>query len=188
MRFRFIAISVALVGAASATQLIGTTHVVEASAQPQSAPGVTAPGPEAHPLRPASRPSTLNPDPLHTTGMLIEVSIATQRFTAWNDGRIFMTGLVSTGKSGYDTPTGRYHVIFKSRNAWSAKWGVVMPWALNIHGNYFIHQLTHYPNSSALIGASQLGTRASHGCVRVGVPNAELLYRWARVGTPVWIH
>ena len=120
--------------------------------------------------------------------MLIEVSIAKQRLTAWKDGVVFMSTPISTGMPGYDTPPGRFHVIFKDPNAWSAKWGVVMPWALNIHGNYFIHQLTHYPNSSELIGASQLGTRASHGCVRVGVPNAELLYGWAHVGTPVWIH
>jgi len=191
MRFRVISLLLALVAAAAgATQLLGTTHVAEAIAEPQSSPLAVAPGPEVRPPKPATQPtsSKLNPDPLNPTGMLIEVSITKQRFTAWNNGRIFMTGLVSTGKAGYDTPVGHYHVIFKSRNAWSAKWGVVMPWALNIHGNYFIHQLTHYPNSSELIGASQLGTRASHGCVRVGVPNAELLYRWAHVGTPVWIH
>jgi len=63
-----------------------------------------------------------------------------------------------------------------------------MPWALNIHGNYFIHQVTHYPGSTVNIGESRLGTRASHGCVRVGTGVAERLYRWARVGTPVWIH
>lgn len=189
MRFRLISISVALIaGAACATQFIGTTPVVEALAQPQVSRAVAAPGPEAKPSHPAPQATKPNPDPLNPTGMLIEVSIQKQRFTAWSDGRVFMTGLVSTGKAGYETPTGHFHVIFKSRNAWSAKWGVVMPWALNIHGNYFIHQLTHYPNSTDLIGASQLGTPASHGCVRVGVPNAELLYRWARVGTPVWIH
>lgn len=191
MRFRIVAILMALVaGVACATQLIGSTPVVEAIAQPQSAPAVAPPGSEVRPSKPSSKPSTLrlNPDQLNPTGMLIEVSIAKQRFTAWNNGRVFMTGLVSTGMPGYDTPTGHFHVIFKMENAWSAKWGVVMPWALNIHGNYFIHQLTHYPNSTVNIGASKLGTAASHGCVRVGIPNAELLYHWAHVGTPVWIH
>lgn len=132
--------------------------------------------------------SRQNPDPQNLSGMLIEVSIAKQRLTAWKDGVVFMSTPISTGMRGYETPPGRFHVIFKDPNAWSAKWGVVMPWALNIHGNYFLHQVTHYPGSTVNIGESSLGHPASHGCVRVGVGAAEKLYRWARVGTPVWIH
>lgn len=137
---------------------------------------------------PAITVAKATPKPKPATGKLIEVSIAKQRFTAWQNGRVVMTGLVSTGMPGYDTPPGHFQVVFKSTMVWSEKWGVWMPWALNIHGNYFIHQLTHYPNSTVNIGASKLGTPASHGCVRVGIPNAEMLYRWADVGTPVWIH
>ncbi|MGZ4205153.1 MAG: L,D-transpeptidase [Actinomycetota bacterium] len=133
-----------------------------------------------------SRQATVNAP--SARGKLIEVSIAKQRFYAWQNGRVVMSGPVSTGMSGYDTPTGHFRVIFKSPEWWSAQWGVWMPWALNFHGDYFIHQLTHYPNSTMNIGASKLGTRASHGCVRVGLPAAELLYRWSTVGTPVWVH
>lgn len=129
-----------------------------------------------------------NPDPRNLSGMLIEVSIAKQRLIAWKDGVVVMSTPISTGMPGYDTPPGHFHVIFKMENAWSAKWGVVMPWALNIHGNYFLHQVTHYPGSTANIGESTLGHPASHGCVRVGVGAAERLYHWALVGTPVWIH
>ena len=129
-----------------------------------------------------------NPASKSVSGMLIEVSIATQRLTAWQDGIAVLSTPISTGMPGYDTPRGHFHVLFKDPSAWSAKWGVIMPWALNIHGNYFIHQVTHYPGSRVNIGESRLGTRASHGCVRVGTGVAERLYRWARVGTPVWIH
>ena len=129
-----------------------------------------------------------NPASKSVSGMLIEVSIATQRLTAWQDGIAVLSTPISTGMPGYDTPRGHFHVLFKDPSAWSAKWGVIMPWALNIHGNYFIHQVTHYPGSTVNIGESRLGTRASHGCVRVGTGVAERLYRWARVGTPVWIH
>ena len=129
-----------------------------------------------------------NPASKSVSGMLIEVSIATQRLTAWQDGIAVLSTPISTGMPGYDTPRGHFHVLFKDPSAWSAKWGVIMPWALNIHGNYFIHQVTHYPGSTVNIGESRLGTRASHGCVRVGTGVAERLYRWANVGTPVWIH
>ena len=104
------------------------------------------------------------------------------------NGSVFMSTLVSTGRPGYATPRGHFAVLGKYRNAWSAQWGVWMPWALWFYGDYFIHQLPHYPGSSINIGGSTLGTPASHGCVRVGIPAAERLYRWARVGMPVWIH
>ena len=153
-----------------------------------SAPLPTAIGGESvkPPVRPL--PSKINPDPVNPTGMLIEVSIKKQRLTAWNNGVVVMSGAISTGMPGYDTPTGHFHVIYKDAEAFSKKWGVVMPWALNFHGNYFLHQVTHYPNSAENIGLSKLGTRASHGCVREGIPSAERLFRWAHVGTPVWIH
>ena len=111
-----------------------------------------------------------------------------QKLTAWRDGRIVFQTLISTGRPGYETPRGHFKILHKTANAWSKKWGVWMPWALNFYGNYFLHQLPHYPNSTTNIGESSLGHPASHGCVRVGIPAAERLFRWARVSTPVWIH
>ena len=138
---------------------------------------------------PTSMPATrLNPDPSNRSGDMIEVSIASQRLTAWRDGVVVMRFVVSTGRPGYDTPTGHYHVIFKDPMVWSAPWRVWMPWAINWHGNYFIHQLPHYPGSSENIGASELGRPASHGCVRVNVGDARRLYDWTKVGIPVWVH
>ncbi|MCA1833425.1 MAG: L,D-transpeptidase [Actinomycetota bacterium] len=153
-----------------------------AAAEPSASP-VAAPVPS--PVRQSVR---RNPDPRNPAGAVIEISIEHQRLTAWRDGRPVMRLVISTGRPGYETPTGHYKVIFKNRNAWSTKWGVWMPWAMNWHGNYFIHQLPHYPSSPVNIGASTLGKPASHGCVRVNVGDAESLFHWTKVGTPVWVH
>jgi lipoprotein-anchoring transpeptidase ErfK/SrfK len=127
-------------------------------------------------------------DPTGGVGTLIEVDIHAQRLIAWDHGTVFMTTLISTARPGYHTPRGHFHVIFKNAMAWSKQWGVWMPYALNFHGDYFIHQLPHYPGSSVNIGSSTLGQAVSHGCVRVGIPAAEKLFDWAHVGTPVWVH
>ena len=37
-------------------------------------------------------------------------------------------------------------------------------------------------------GEHLLGTPASHGCVRVPVPNAAAIYHWIRYGTPVDVY
>jgi len=190
VHFRLVlaATILALISVCAASAPVGLTeHHVAAQGAPQ------APAADDHidklaPKLVRTVLATHNPDPLNRTGMLIEVSIAKQRLTAWKDGVVFMSTPISTGMPGYETPPGHFHVLFKDPNAWSAKWGVVMPWALNIHGNYFLHQVTHYPGSTVNIGESSLGHAASHGCVRVGVGAAEKLYRWALVGTPVWIH
>lgn len=121
-------------------------------------------------------------------GKLIEVSVAQQRLRAWEDGKVQRTFRISSGKPGYETPEGHFSVGAKARNGWSRKWEVVMPWMLQFKGNYTIHQVTHKRNSSDLIGRHLLGNPASHGCVRVDVGDAEWLYHWAPVGTPVWIH
>jgi lipoprotein-anchoring transpeptidase ErfK/SrfK len=190
MRFRLVPIAsiLAVISVCAASAPVGLTeHDVAVQGAPQ------APAADDHIDKVTQKPVHTvlvrqNPDPLNRTGMLIEVSIAKQRLTAWKNGVVVVSTPISTGMPGYDTPPGHFHVIFKSLNAWSAKWGVVMPWALNIHGNYFIHQVTHYPGSRVNIGESTLGHPASHGCVRVGTGAAERLYNWTRVGTPVWIH
>jgi lipoprotein-anchoring transpeptidase ErfK/SrfK len=161
-------------------------------AQPARPPAPASPSPTQvtlkTPPKPASRPALANPDSLHLEGDLIEVSIHSQRLTAWRDGHVVFRFVISTGRPGYETPAGHYKVISKTPNAWSRKWSVWMPWAMNWYGNYFIHQLPHYPGSKENIGASQLGTPASHGCVRVNVGDAERLFHWTGVGTPVWVH
>lgn len=133
-------------------------------------------------------PGKLNPDPAHPTGRLIEVSIKKQRLTAWRDGMIVYRFVISTGREGYETPPGHYKILEKYENRWSRKWSVWMPYAMRFFEGYFIHQLPHKDGSSYNIGATKLGTPDSHGCIRVDVGDAEQLFKWAKVGTPVWIH
>jgi lipoprotein-anchoring transpeptidase ErfK/SrfK len=147
-------------------------------------PTLFADGPRT--VRPARAPRPAWAPP--ATGDLIEVSIAKQRLTLWHDGVIEMRLVISTGMKGYETPTGHYRIRAKVREGFSKKWGVVMPWAMQWNGNYMIHQLTHYPDSTQLIGRSDLGTPASHGCIRVDAGDAERLYHRTRLGTPVWVH
>lgn len=121
-------------------------------------------------------------------GKSIEISIATQRLTAWENGRAVMHFKISTGRPGFRTPKGKFRVRAKGLRWWSRKWKVWMPYAMNFYSNYNMHSLPHAAGSKKLIGASSLGRPASHGCVRIGPADAKRLYGWAPVGTPVWIH
>jgi lipoprotein-anchoring transpeptidase ErfK/SrfK len=180
----------------AAVVLAAVAGAQAAEPAPSAAPSATGPSvtPSASPASPpptqAPSPSLArrNPDPVNPSGDLIEVSIAKQRLTAWRDGRVAYRFVVSTGRPGFETPTGHYRILEKYETRWSRKWSVWMPFAMRWHDGYFIHQLPHKPGSSWNIGATKLGRPDSHGCVRVDVGDAEALFQWTAVGTPVWVH
>lgn len=128
-----------------------------------------------------------NPNARFASGKLIEISIAKQTLTAWENGRQVMTFKISTGRPGFPTPKGEFRVRAKGVKWWSRKWKVWMPYAMNFYSNYNLHSLP-YARPDRLIGANKLGRPDSHGCIRIGPANAKALYRWTPVGTPVWIH
>lgn len=82
---------------------------------------------------------------------------------------------VSTGAGGR-TPRGTFHIYRKERMSWSKPFGVWLPYASYFSGGYAFHE---YPNVPAFW--------ASHGCIRVGYPEAPTLYAFASYGTPVHI-
>lgn len=130
------------------------------------------------------------PGPVRTVGgygKRIEVSLRSQRLTAFQNGRAVMSFAISTGRPGYRTPTGRFRIRAKGTRWWSHKWRVWMPYAMNFYSNYNLHSLP-YSRPGRLIGENELGRPRSHGCIRIGPQNARSLFSWAPVGTPVWIH
>ncbi len=82
---------------------------------------------------------------------------------------------VSTGAGGR-TPRGSFGIYRKERMSWSNPFSVWLPWASYFSGGYAFHQYPHVP-----------GYPASHGCIRVGAPEARGVYSFANYGTPVSI-
>ena len=103
------------------------------------------------------------------TKLVIIVSKVSQHMTITIDGVKQYDWLVSTGGPGYDTPTGTYHPFRMEKEHFSQEWdNAPMPNSMfftgqghAIHGSYHI---------------ARLGTRASHGCVRLAPENAAKLY------------
>ena len=75
---------------------------------------------------------------------------------------------VSTGRTGYSTPTGAYHPTWLDIDHVSKTYDdAKMPYAVFFSGGYAVH-------ATAAIG--HLGQPASHGCVRLAPQNAALFY------------
>lgn len=101
--------------------------------------------------------------------IMISVDIDRQRMKVTNNnGRTFWWA-VSSGRDGFETPTGSFGVQRLDANHFSDEYEQApMPYAIFFHEGFAIH------------GTYQggLGRPVSHGCVRLAVPNARLLYSW----------
>lgn len=118
---------------------------------------------------------------------VIDVNLSTQTLTLLQDERSVFSTLVSTGKPGWETPTGQFEVYAKDRvtdmastpEAVEFYYVPDVPFVLWFTGSYSIHG-TYWHNA--------FGRVRSHGCVNVPVDAAEYIYGWTLVGTPVYIH
>jgi peptidoglycan hydrolase-like protein with peptidoglycan-binding domain len=88
-------------------------------------------------------------------------------------GRVYRIYTISSGKPSTPTVLGRFQVYLKTPGENSE--GMV-------DSNYFIR-------GYAIHGYAEVPTyAASHGCLRVPVPDAPAIYAWVRVGTPVDVY
>ena len=99
--------------------------------------------------------------------------ISEQRMYVVQGGEIVHVWRVSTaGQPGCSTPAGRYRPTRLERTWYSSKYDwAPMPYAIFFHGGYAIHGTTE---------VSKLGRPASHGCIRLSVPNARTLFNLVR--------
>lgn len=118
----------------------------------------------------------------------IEVDLSRQWLFAYEGDLQVYNAPVATGRDGFNTPTGDYAVYDKLRmqtmvgSAGSETWSVPdIPWIMYVVGGVAIHG-TYWHNQ---FGS---GFRLSHGCINVGMDDAQWLYQWASVGVPVSIH
>lgn len=101
--------------------------------------------------------------------IMIFVDIDNQRMKVTNnDGQTFWWK-VSSGRDGFETPTGSFSVQRLDANHFSDEYEQApMPYSIFFHEGFAIH------------GTYQggLGRPVSHGCVRLAITNARLLYSW----------
>lgn len=84
---------------------------------------------------------------------------------------------VSSGAPGTSTPAGSFQVFRKELRSWSVPFQVWLPYA------------SYFNNGIAFHGYPDVPTYpASHGCVRVPSPEAQIVYRFAKLGTTVNVY
>jgi len=101
--------------------------------------------------------------------ILITIDKSAQRMTVARDGEAFYTWPVSTGRSGYATPSGSYTAFRMEADHYSKEWDEApMPHSI------FFTKIGHAIHGS--YDTKKLGTPASHGCVRLSPAHAATLF------------
>jgi len=119
----------------------------------------------------------------------ILIDISEQHMYVYEGDALVYSFVSSTGMHNA-TRAGSFSVLDKIPNAYGATWNIWMPnwlgiyWAGSMENG--IHALPILPNGATL-WAGYLGVPISYGCIVLGTYEAQLLYDWADVGTPVEI-
>lgn len=121
-------------------------------------------------------------------GKSIFISVAEQRAYFVEGYTVVKSHLVSTGTTSHPTPIGNFRVLFHSQCVVSVKYGgAYCYWWLGFADDIGMHALPYNPGSGTYSGGHLLGSRASHGCVRQAVADAQWAYNWAPNGIPVTV-
>jgi lipoprotein-anchoring transpeptidase ErfK/SrfK len=102
---------------------------------------------------------------------------------------------VATGRSEYPTPSGVYSVVDMQQNPWwrppDSEWArglkPIPPGPGNPLGTRWMGLSAPGVGIHGTPDAASIGYSASHGCIRMQIPDAEWLFTQVRIGTPVAI-
>ena len=131
------------------------------------------------------------------SGKVITLNLTVQEAIFYDNGCVVRASPITTGRPYLRTPTGNFHVFFKTSpftmvSPWpkgSPFWyptGTVT-WVMEFDvGGYFIHDASWEP-ASAFGPGSENTSIASHGCVHLPTPVMRWAYQWTPIGTPVII-
>ena len=124
-------------------------------------------------------------DVVPPTGKFIAADLVNMRLYLYQDGTTTAEyQILSKGRPGtpYETPGGYYAILTKETDHYNAQEGVHMPYSMEFYGNYFIHGWPTYDDGTPV------DSSYSGGCIRLSTADAEKVYDFANVRTPVFVY
>lgn len=119
----------------------------------------------------------------------IVIGIDEGRMWVYEGGTMIHDWPVATGRDGSPTHTGVFQVLSKEESAYASLWDLEMPHFIGIYasGPGFTNGIHALPilSSGQRLWEGALGTRASYGCIILGIAEAEELFAWAEIGVTV---
>jgi lipoprotein-anchoring transpeptidase ErfK/SrfK len=128
-------------------------------------------------------------------GYAVVIDRGAHHLTLYKGDQVVRVIGVAVGQASYPTPTGHFNVVDKQLNPWW--YPPASPWA---QGEKPVPPGPGNPLGTRWMGISapgvgmhgtpddaSIGYSASHGCIRMHVPDAEWLFERVQIGTDVYI-
>lgn len=131
------------------------------------------------------------PSPNVVAKVHLVIRLSDRRVYVYDHDKITTSFPIAIGRSGWETPTGKFQVIDKITNpAWEHPFTgeIAPPGVDNPLGSRWIGFWTDGANYIGFHGTpnpESVGTPASHGCIRMYDKDVISLFEMVRVGTPV---
>ena len=128
-------------------------------------------------------------------GLVIVIRRGSNNLHLYRGMRQWRVFPVATGQSRYPTPLGRFKIVVKWRNPWwyppNSPWAQglkpIPPGPGNPLGTRWMGLSAPGVGIHGTPDSASIGYSASHGCIRMQIPDAEWLFRHVEIGTPVFI-
>jgi len=130
-----------------------------------------------------------------SVGPVIVIRRGSNRLYLYQGMRLWRVFGVATGQSAYPTPLGHWQVVVKWRNPWwyppSSAWArglkPIPPGPGNPLGTRWMGLSASGVGIHGTPDDASIGYSASHGCIRMHIPDAEWLFNHVTIGTTVFI-
>jgi lipoprotein-anchoring transpeptidase ErfK/SrfK len=128
-------------------------------------------------------------------GAVVVIYRGSNELHLYNGSQPWRTFQVATGQAVYPTPLGSWHVADMQRNPWwrppDSDWAKglkpIPPGPGNPLGTRWMGLDAAGVGMHGTPDAASIGYSASHGCIRMRIPDAEWLFGHVHIGTPVFI-
>jgi lipoprotein-anchoring transpeptidase ErfK/SrfK len=128
-------------------------------------------------------------------GPIIVIRRGSNQLYLYDGTRLWRTFKVATGRAQYPTPLGSWSIVEKQRDPWwrppNSDWAKglkpIPPGPGNPLGTRWMGTSAPGVGIHGTPDAASVGYSASHGCIRMYVPDAEWLFEHVSIGTPVFI-
>jgi lipoprotein-anchoring transpeptidase ErfK/SrfK len=128
-------------------------------------------------------------------GPIIWIDRGSNTLRLYDSRRLQRTFPVATGQAIYPTPAGLWSIVVMEYNPWwrppDSPWArglkPIPPGPGNPLGTRWMGLSAAGVGIHGTPDAASIGYSASHGCIRMQIPDAEWLFQHVHVGTPVYI-
>jgi lipoprotein-anchoring transpeptidase ErfK/SrfK len=126
-----------------------------------------------------------------TVGRWIDVNLTQQLMVAYDGRDVQRVMVTTTGMAGWETPPGFYQILWRVPNETMESGAIGAEHFYKLEDVLFTQYFTdrgHAIHYAWWRTPQTIGRPGSHGCLNTLLDDAQFLWDWANIGTPVYVH